>query len=206
MIEMLREAWGKLLGPAAEALWTSLSFWRLLALVLVTAIAVLVAYRQRILDYFINRQERRTHDREVFQPLAALLSEERLRAEIDIRFFNDRTSIGFQTDLEEFLEKSGLAGNRFLDRRCQRAMNELRSSIDKLLAFINREFDAVSPSAADGTIIRLRPDLNLDFAREPSDEKSAEYFQKSRDLRALVARVDEAHQRYRQSIKQHLLL
>ncbi len=204
MLQLLEQFWTDLLSELALPLWQSIGFWRYSALVLVTALALLFKYRDRLSDWLQPRRALE-HDQQLFLKLDKLLPEHRLRFEFDNELFNHHTSTHFDGLLTDFVEAAQREENQFINGRCRVASRELMQGIRALQEFMLREFHATKILPNDTAIIRLRPELNIDLSNVDG-EGMHRYHELGKELGRLVNAVDLAYRSYRQLVKKYLTL
>jgi len=197
MIEGLLDLWLRHLGPAADAAWRSLVFWRTIALILATLVVLAFLFRKRLRDFFLA-PTRRAHDTDIFKRAENLLDEATLQDCLDCLgqyMYRQKHSAALHR-YRSFMAK---AGNQYLLRYIRKEAMSLQARLDELTAFMGKHFFCY-PDRQDGgpeTSYYLYPEFRWGGMGE---EGLAMFSQRQHELDDLVERVDPAFRRLRETI------
>src|SRR5438105_4713811 len=181
MLEPLVELWKTLLQPWLTPLWDSLAFWRILAIVLGTAVVAGCSCRKTLARWVLGRKDDLSHDRAVFRKFDEMVSEslvdDALNHQYAYRWIND-DALSNLSEVGRFLARTE---NLFLSGRVQRAAVALVTALETLLDFSGQHFyDLRGPGP--GTRYGLYPD----FKQSDQEQERARYERAAQELDLLI--------------------
>jgi len=159
-MEWLANLWLRHFQPQLDALWDSLSFWRVYGLLIASAAVVLVLLRRPLLTW-IRRTDFATHDRTLF---AKFLTDLPSTGSISfIRDFDFRHSFRSDVlnDLDRFYHGWNNAEHEFLDQQLEALRAELYEAVERFLNNVGR-LTAPTLAGLQSVIPKgIDPDINL---------------------------------------------
>jgi hypothetical protein len=141
------------------------------------------------------------HDLKLFRRYDEMMSESRLRDELNGSLYNRRTTTHFTDRLRRVVELSGLQEGSYIDPDLEAAFRAFITEAAALRDFIGRHFFTLNePPEPDGNRpLMLYPDL-----RHAQDEKADYYEERVTELGALAEQVEEAYLLFRKEAKRVL--
>lgn len=159
-MDWILDLWLAELQPRLEQLWSSLDFWRALALGLLTLLAALLAFREPLLRRLTHRGLA-PRDRELFGRLLQVLPAEGSIAFIggaDFGLAFDRRRLD---DLNNFYYSWDNPEHRFLDRALEEKRMELFVAVVQFLDVV-RLHAATDPAGLPSAVpVNAEPDVDL---------------------------------------------
>lgn len=207
MIERLIDLVLKDIWRIVSPLWECTVMWRVIGLVLLSAIVLAVMKREHIAQAILGSEEMKEHDRRIFETLDGILSEGDLDG-----FLNDvlmdhsyRSSRGSAVD--KFLDVLTKESTQFRNKKLREDSTRLRKVLGELDNFIGTHFFPY-PQRQQNQDIRccLYPEFCLDRSGDGSPEKNAFYNEHSEELKKIGFLVDPAYKKWRRCVKEALNL
>jgi hypothetical protein len=203
MIEGLLELWVRHLGPAADAAWRSLVFWRTIALVLATLVVLAFLFHKRLRDLFLA-PKRTAHDTDIFKRAENLLDE----ATLEDCFYclgDYMYRAKHSAALSGYLSFMAKTGNQYLNRRIRKEAKGLHARLDALTDFFGAHFFVYPEKQESGPqrSYYLYPELRW---RKRGEEGVDIFEQRQRELDDLVDRAASAFRSFRETIKKVLIV
>lgn len=139
------------------------------------------------------------HDRALFARYDSLLSEEQLRAQMNLSLHAGHTRTQFTTRLDNYLRLSERNEGRFLIPAVQTAFRQHVAALARLDAFIGRHFFTTS-KASDG----IEFTLSLYPGLKDHPEKRHIYEQRRGEILEILDLIDGTLQKHRLTVKVEL--
>lgn len=189
------------LPPAIKDLWSSVGFWRAVAILSWILVVVAWGFKTRIIAWFGSSSE---HDRALFSRFAGVLSE------ISTRDICDELGGGSWTTEDSavflralrFLE---LEENQFLNPSLRRCATCLRDALKSLFDFVGPNFfPLLDPSPAVVNRRYLHPGWNMDLEGSGASEDDRRYSVVMRQMLEHVRHVSDSYIAFRRAAKRYL--
>lgn len=206
MESLLSDLWKRALGPWLDVFWASVTLWRALTLVLVTAFVIMCVWRRKLAEW-LAPQKRLDHDGAIFRNSSKQMDEAHLRALIqDLRDGHAYTKREADA-IKRFFHFFELTGNQFIDRPIKKACLTLTESLRRLMGFIAINFFVYPRSQTSNDFrYRMHPGLNSDLDGTGAADEMAKYAKYERELYALLDATSDSYARYRSLVKSRLKL
>ncbi len=197
LVAILEKAWIAALAPVVVALWDSVLFWRIFALVGWTIIAVAWYQREWVLS-LILRPQYREHDTEVFLESENIFSEEdwrQLYFQLSVNRRYDRELFHKILFYREFFDAEQ---NKYLLPQLRKASDRFLCSLDHLTDFIPMHFCPDPRWLDEGS---FEPWLREQYTDENSNKKYCGFLE---ELDELATQVDERRREYERVVSRLL--
>ena len=159
-MDWLLDLWLAELQPRLEQLWSSLDFWRTLALGLLTLLAALAAFRETLLRR-LTRRGLAPRDRELFGRLLRVLPAEGSIAFLEGADFGRAFDRRRLDDLNHFYHSWDNPEHRFVDRALEEKRMELFVAVVQFLDAV-RLHVATDPAGLPSAVpVNADPDADL---------------------------------------------
>jgi len=141
------------------------------------------------------------HDLRLFRRYDDLMSEGRLRDELNGSLYNRRTDTAFTDRLRKVLELAALQEGSFVQKDLKDAFEDLVATLDALRDFLGRNFFDLKDSDPDGNRrLMLHPEL-----RHERGAGAERYESLVTDLGSLCEEAEEKYVHFRAQVKKVLL-
>ncbi|MBK7331200.1 MAG: hypothetical protein IPI87_01810 [Betaproteobacteria bacterium] len=159
-MDWLLDLWLAELQPRLEQLWSSLDFWRALALGLLTFLAALAAFRKPLLRR-LTRRGLAPRDRELFRRLLQVLPAEGSIAFIGNADFGNAFDRRRLDDLNNFYYSWDNPEHRFLDQALEEKRMELFVAVVQFLDAVR--LHAATDPAGVQSVVPVNADCDADL-------------------------------------------
>ena len=139
MVDLLIDAWKQHLATLISDCWNSIAFWRSLGLILLTVVAVGIAFWKRLADWIFD-QKSIEHDVALFKSADSVVNEAFLDDLLNGNLYHRWCRGKDASVLDHFCQEFSRVGNQYLHRNLKLVMGEFLQNLSSLNHFIAHNF------------------------------------------------------------------
>jgi hypothetical protein len=188
--------------PLAKLIWTSLSFWRNLSIVLLALILIVLLFKDRMRIWLVQ-PEKIKHDKELFQLLDLLMPERKLldllaklekdkAYEINSLQFIDK----FRASLKEQTRQYLMAKIRKAAKTCQQNLDDLREFMDANFILFPDSAESDEPGQV------MYPNPGIDGGGNEKNKNLKKFAAFTQELKMNTAAAKKSYQKYRSLVQE----